>query len=204
MSVLPQEGAAAQDDIPVVEDGGLAGSHSPLGLVEAETDSAAIQGDRLGVLLPLAVAELHPAADGPGRGFPGDPVEVPRQGLPAVEGLLRPQDNGVALRAEAADIAPLRQGEPQSPVLAHGIADEPPVPPQDSSLRGNEVPGLRRMPGLILDDPGVVSVRDEADVLAVRLAGVAEARFLRQVPDGLLAELPQGKRIRASWSWESM
>ena len=84
-SVLPQEGAAAQDLVPVVEDRGLAGGHGPLGLIKAEADGAAIQGDRLSILLPLAVAELHPAADGPRRRLPGDPVEVPRQGLPAAD-----------------------------------------------------------------------------------------------------------------------
>lgn len=44
-SVLPQESASAQDLVPVVEDGGLAGGHGPLGLIKAEADGAAIQGN---------------------------------------------------------------------------------------------------------------------------------------------------------------
>ena len=79
-------------------------------------------------------------------------------------------------------------------MLAHGIADKPPVLPQHRAIRGNKIPRLRRLARVALNDPGIIPIRDEADVLTVRLAGIAEARRLRQVPDLLLAEFPQGEK----------
>ena len=76
--------SAAQHGIPFVEHGSLAGGHRPLGGVE-DQQHPAVPGDRLRRGLPVAVADLGAAPDGPLRLLPGAPAEIRDPDLPRVQ-----------------------------------------------------------------------------------------------------------------------
>ena len=146
------------------------------------------------LLLRLVIAELHPAADGFGRGLAGNPVEGTRIGFRSKQLLPGSQSHRVALCRQGADVQRLPGADAQPPPLAHGVADDALVPAQHGAAAVDEIAGRGGEPGVPLDHGGIVPVRHEADVLTVRLGGVYKALRLCQLPHLLLPQPTQRKQ----------
>ena len=117
-------------------------------------------------------------------------MEFPYPNFLPEQFLIRPKDHGVVPGTNLGDIVLVGQVETQAPVLADGVADDALMLAQNVALGIHEIPRLRLFAGPQLDDPCVIPVGDEADVLRIRLIGVDEAAFLGDLPGLLLAQFP--------------
>ena len=93
---------AAQADLAVVEDDGLAGRDRPLRRVEAHLGAAAAQGPDRGLRLRVAVADARAGAERAGRLGDGQPAHVPRHEPVGEELLLVPRPRPRASPARTA------------------------------------------------------------------------------------------------------
>ena len=184
------DGAAAQHLVSVVQHHGLPGGDSPLGLVEHHPHAAALQRiGGAGRVHMLAVPGLGGAAHRRRRRGPGDPVDPGgRQRVGEQVGVVSQQD-GVVRAVLPHHIDVLSGGDAQSLPLAAGVAGQPLVAAQHMAVLIHKVP-RRQGRAVLLQEPDVVAVGDEADVLAVGLVRHRQPRLPRLLPDGVLVELP--------------
>ena len=125
-------------------------------------------GDRRG-LLDLAVAHLHLGTEPRGRPVEGDPVERAHVQLPAEEIGVVAQHDAVRLGLNGRDIQRPPGGDAQPAALADGIADDAAVRAEALAVAVDEVAAGIGLAGEAADEGGIVAVRDEADILTVRL-----------------------------------
>ena len=87
------------------------------------------------------------------------------------------------------DVQRLAGGEAQSLALADREAMHAAVRPDDCAVAADERAGSLQLGRRALDERGIVAVRDEADLLAVRLGRDAELESPRVLADCLLVEM---------------
>ena len=120
-------------------------------------------------------------------------MHVRHEAFVRVEGRVRADDDGVLLRQDPDNIDLPVRGHAQAAALADGIVDDAAVRADDIAVQVQKRAGLGFLAGARGDDLRVVAVGDEADVLAVVLAGVAEAGFGGDLPRVGLAEGAEGE-----------
>ena len=139
------------------------------------------------------MADLHGYFHGFFQGREGVPVPVVRPENIGKQGFVGPHGDGVGGHVLGADIYRSAQGDAQTLALAQGVADSALVGAHSVSGQVQITARGIVLPGVALQEGGVISVGDEADVLTVPLPGVAETHFLGDGPDLLLGQFPQGK-----------
>ena len=77
----------------------------------------------------MAVTKLCLAAEAFSRRFSCDPVHIPNLHAAMEQILARAENDRVVFRTNLTNEIFLRQAQPQSPVLADGVADDAAVPP---------------------------------------------------------------------------
>ena len=120
-------------------------------------------------------------------------MHVRHEAFVRVEGRVRADDDGVLLRQDPDNIDLPVRGHAQAAALADGIVDDAAVRADDIAVQVQKRAGLGFLAGARGDDRRVVAVGDKADVLAVVLAGVAEAGFGGDLPRVGLAEGAEGE-----------
>ena len=96
----------------------------------------------------------------------------------------------VGVRPERFHEDRMSHGEPQSLPLAHRIAGDSFMAPQDNAVGRHKVPFRRLLSETSLDETRVIIVGDKADLLTVRLVGHRQSRPLSDLPDLILRILP--------------
>ena len=138
----------------------------------------------------------HPgcAPDGPGQGGKGDQIRLFHPEPPGEQVLISPEDQPVIRKILPNDIERFGIGDADPPPLPDGIAVQSLVLPQRLAPQGDNGAGGGRFVGEPLQKGSVVSVRHEAQILAVLLLGGGEGQSGGQGPGLLLAQIPQGEQ----------
>lgn len=97
------------------------------------------------------------------------PVEVYNIRLAAEQLAITAEDDLVRERADIADIQRRGCGDAEPLALADGIVYHALVLTQNIAGLVHKIPALRSAPGVLFNDPGIVPVRDKADILTVGL-----------------------------------
>jgi hypothetical protein len=97
--------AAADDLVPAVEDGGLAGSDGALRLVEESVDAIVAVGPQCSPGRFMAMANLDLHAEFVGETFDGNPVEAVGVEFASEEFFVRADDDAVRVGVDGKDVA---------------------------------------------------------------------------------------------------
>ena len=104
-------------------------------------------------------------------------MHVGDQTLGGIERGIRADDDSVLLRQDLHDVDLFARRERKAAALADSIVDDAAVRADDIAVKVEERAGLRRFSGALDNDLRIITVRHEADVLTVVLAGVDETGF---------------------------
>ena len=160
---------AAEDEIAVVEDEGLAGRDRPLRPIENEPHARAFKRPDGGGVFFLAIPCPGRCAQRTIRFRDRKPVEIRRGQLPAVQRALRTHGHGVLLHILSHDVKRLFRRDAEPPALTDRIADRAVMTPDHAPVRIEDLALRIAAAGPALEKRAVISVGDEADVLALVL-----------------------------------
>ena len=122
------------------------------------------------------------------------PVQPADRDGAARQGFARADRDLAALRVDAHDVERLRRAaDAEAPALADGEADNAVVGAQFVAVEIDDPAGIAGAGPQLLDHPRIVAVRDETDVLAVRLFGDGHIEFPRHAAGLCLRQAAQGK-----------
>ena len=120
-------------------------------------------------------------------------MEVPRQNRPSKQRGFGTEGDGVCPGVNGCHIVGLRKGQAQPAALADRVVNDAPVTAQYPTLHVHEVTGCRGQTRPLFDDPGIVSIGDEADILTVGFPGVDKALRFGNGSGLRFGQSPQGK-----------
>ena len=184
---------AAENHILVVENDSLSRRDGSLGFIEY--DAYLIPRQRINRTggLSLVIARAGKSANRRSRFWDRKPVESRRQELVPVQRAFRANQKRVVHRILPDHIAGLTRSETKAAPLPDRIAEQPMMPSDRVPVLIQNVAVRIGHSGPAPDKPGIVSVRDKADVLTVALFGVDQFVRLRKLPCFTLVKRTEGK-----------
>ena len=118
--------------------------------------------------------------------IPWDQVDIVDIAVITHKVILTSEDDLIGIQGFAADIERFRCGNTKTTALTDGVVDLTFVFAEDFALFVNEVARFGSLSGVLLDEGRIVTVRNEADILAVRFVSIDEALLLRDLSDFFL------------------
>src|SRR5487761_1587630 len=178
------DGSGAEDEVAVVEDGGLALRDAAGGLVQADPERAVVVGPGGRRVRSAVRAQLGRAVQGRGGGRDAGPHRAGGGDLADVEQLARADGHGPGDRLDVQHVAGLAVGGRAADAQALALADGEAV--RALVLADHAAAGVHDLAGRLAEPAGQelpgVAVGDEAHVVAVRLVGDGQAAGGRLLP----------------------
>ena len=169
--------AAAEEEIVVVGDAGLAGSDGALGAVELECRGAVGTRENCCRGAGMVVADFDGGGEVVGRGVEGDPVAAfDGEGVAFELGVVA-DDDAVVGGIEFDDVERFGRGDAEAFALADGVEFDAVVPPQDAAMDVHDVAGVFLDEFGLLEEAAIVFVGHEADFHALFFVGGLEMAF---------------------------
>ena len=137
-------------------------------------------------LFRLTVACLDFALDRFVQMIPWDQIDIVDIAVITHKVILTSEDDLIGIQGFAADIEGFRCGNTETTALADSVVDLTFVLAEDFTFFVNEVARFGSLSGVLLDEGRIVTVRNEADILAVRFVSIDEALLLRDLTDFFL------------------
>jgi len=194
------DGAAGEDGVGVVEDGGLAGSYGALGRVEIDAGGIFAEGHDGGGAGLVAVADFDVGAEGGGEAarVEGDPVDVADEAGGVPEVAIVADDELVLGLVEGDDVERTAGGDAEAAALSDGVAMEPLMRTEDFAIESDDFAGGgRRFPALLaeitFDELNVIAGRHEANFLAFGLFGDGQLGGAGNGADFVFGEVAEGE-----------
>src|SRR4029079_9458560 len=122
-----------------------------------------------------------------------DPVDVAQHDSAHAKRFARADDDAPPFGIKTHNIQRRAGSDPKAAPLADGEMNDPGMRAQHFSIKIDNIAGLRRARLQPLDNIGVMTGRDEADVLAVMLVGNGETESPRKLSCLGLAPFPERK-----------
>src|SRR5487761_1177952 len=171
------DGSGAEDEVAVVEDGGLALRDAACGLVQADPERDIVVGPGGRRVRGAVRAQLGRAVQGRGGGRDAGPHRAGGGDLADVEQLARADGHGPGDRLDVQHVAGLAVGGRAADAQALALADGEAV--RALVLADHAAAGVHDLAGRLAEPAGQelpgVAVGDEAHVVAVRLVGDGQA-----------------------------
>ncbi len=127
--------------------------------------------------------------NGPCWLFNGGPIHLSGHELTSKNLTPRPNDDRIPVRIDHQHIERLSGRNTQSPALPNGVMNNAAVPTQDVTLPISDGPRSSPLRHMLLKEPAVIVIRNEANLLALRLACYRQLQIPGNLSHPLLGEI---------------
>ena len=180
---LREDGSSSQYVISVVQHHALSRGNCSLRLIKNYVRRFFSLGIYCAEFFRMMVSNLCPAPHRLVWHGSCDPVELVRIQFPVKQLFPESQLDGVLFRVDPAYVKRFRCCDPEPASLSDRVVDDSPMSAQYISVRVYKRSRPAAFFRVFFDDPGIISIRNETDILTVLLSGIDESPRFRQFPN---------------------